>query len=242
MIARSLHDHPPKCAGAYLGRVGGVDVWPITLDCPMWNVLSADERDRAARFATDTLRMRWSRARSALRCILALYLGASPASLTFVTTLGKPALAPAHGRTDLNFNLSHCADIAVCVVTSGAAIGVDLERIRQFDGQDTLAPDIMTPDELRGYTQQPQAARAATFFAAWTMKEALAKAIGIGLDLPFNRIATNPDPAEDSHITWAGADWHARPLQLGAGIAAAVALGVPIATVRHVTLLGGRLD
>ena len=77
-----------------------VHAWRATLDGPparaegLRAILSEEEREKADRFRFETDRARFTAARGALRLILARYLHADPADLTFrYTAHGKPALA-----------------------------------------------------------------------------------------------------------------------------------------------------
>lgn len=95
-------------------------------------LLSADEKERAQRFAFASDRERWLRARGILRALLGSYLDLDPSSLRFSAgTHGKPALVVETGRTgsssaDLHFNLSHSGGLALYAFSS-SEVGVDVE-------------------------------------------------------------------------------------------------------------------
>lgn len=221
-----------------LPAAGEIHLWYIALDAGAWDGLSEDERARAARFVTEDLCARWCRSRCGLRRLLGRYLGAPAASLGFVYEDGKPALAGASpGRPALHFNLSHSGDLALVAVTVGAAVGVDAERVDRIDDADALAAQVMTAEELDVHARLPTAERAAWFFDIWTRKEALAKAIGIGLGLPFNAIDAGSGQAH-ALVPWADTDWDVRPLAPAGGYAGAVALAGRIAAVRMMGAVG----
>jgi 4'-phosphopantetheinyl transferase len=219
---------------------GRIDLWQITLDSGSADLSSAallsdEERQRAARFATDGLRRRWTCARSGLRQVLSAYAGMAPQALAFVAASdGKLGLAAGHGPAALRFNLSHSDDLALCAVTAGAEIGVDVEHMRALDDGDALAATIMTAAELDDFRDQPAAERSRLFFRSWTMKEALAKAIGVGLGLSFDRIEVGF--AAEATIACAGRTWHLRALACPAGFAGAVALETAIVGLRSRSL------
>src|SRR5580692_10092890 len=105
-----------------------VDLWTVSLTTPSPDHLSEDEIARANRFKFEADRIRWTRARSALRLILSRYVGDDPARLAFIYGKhGKPALLP---FSDVEFNLSHAGDWAMIAVSRSVAVGVDIERIR----------------------------------------------------------------------------------------------------------------
>ena len=86
---------------------------------------------------------------------------------------GKPLII---GHPEIFFNLSHCKEAAICVV-SDQPVGVDVESIREY--KDSLAEYTMNEDELHQIKNSTHPA--ATFIRLWTMKEATTKLIGTGI-------------------------------------------------------------
>ena len=86
---------------------------------------------------------------------------------------GKPCLPD---RPDVHFNLSHCAEAALCVV-SDVPIGADVEAVSQYDVE--VARYAMCTAELRAILGAPRPDLA--FTRLWTAKEAVLKLSGRGL-------------------------------------------------------------
>lgn len=126
--------------------------------------------------------------RSALAALLAAYLGVPAAALAFVSgPHGKPALAPPHDA--LAFSWSHSGDYALAALARGVAPGVDLERVQPRPRALELAERYFAAEEavaLRGLSGE---ARTRAFFALWTAKEAVLKALGRGLAYGPARVA-----------------------------------------------------
>ncbi len=144
-----------------------VDLWtiPLTRECPTH--LSEDEVARANRFRFEEDRIRWIRARSSLRLILAGYEGGDPAALVFrYGKHGKPALLPA---TRLEFNLSHAGEWAMIAVSREVPVGVDIEHLR-------INVDMAKLLERLGETDLP--ASRLDLYHRWTQREARTKAEG----------------------------------------------------------------
>jgi len=140
-------------------------------------LLDAGERQRAARFATPQLQRRFIAAHVGLRRLLGMALGLPPAELRFsADALGKPCLL---GEGRRHFSLSHCGGQAL-VAIAPAPLGVDLEALIQRDTE-LLAERILTPRELGRWRLLPQIDRTEALTEAWTLKEALLKACGLGL-------------------------------------------------------------
>ena len=86
---------------------------------------------------------------------------------------GKPSIV---GLPNVYFNLSHCKEAVICVV-SNEPVGVDVESIGRF--KEELARFTMNDDELRIIQQSDNTE--VDFIRFWTMKEAVLKLSGEGL-------------------------------------------------------------
>lgn len=169
-------------------------VWAVPLDSsgtPVESVLSADERQRADRFRRPELRRRFVTARGGLRTILGRYLGTPPADVRLeLDPRGKPRLAGNH-RSWLCFNLAHSGELALVAVARGCDVGVDVERLRSVRRLDEIAGRFFHPGERDAIQAADPAVRAAAFLRSWTGKEAVLKAIGLGLGHPLQTFDTS---------------------------------------------------
>jgi len=156
--------------------------------------LSADERDRAARFYFERDRRRYIVARGALRTILGECLGVDAAAVEFqYGAHGKPSLA-----ADLAFNVSHSGELALIACSRRGEIGVDIEEIRLLTDADLVASQFFSPREVARLRALPLGMRNEAFFRCWTRKEAYVKALGEGLSRPlatFDVTFTAGEPA-----------------------------------------------
>ena len=86
---------------------------------------------------------------------------------------GKPFIA---GHPDIHFNLSHCREAVVCIL-SDKPIGIDVESIREF--KDSLVNYTMNANEVEQIkrSRRPDI----EFIRLWTMKEAVLKLSGEGI-------------------------------------------------------------
>jgi len=174
------------------GRVPGLDLparevhlWAFGLDlrgaalARLEALLSDDESARAATLRSARQRARFVAGRGTLRRLLGRYAAGDPARIRFrYTDLGKPEL---EGDGALHFSLSHSGGLAVCAVSRGRLVGVDVERVR--DGLDGvgIAERFFAPGEARRLRRLPTRTRRAAFFRCWTRKEAYQKALGKGV-------------------------------------------------------------
>jgi len=176
-------------------REDAIQVWLIDLDdgesLPRsergpW---SEAERQHAARQHDRIARRRWLVGRSAVRDVLAGYLHCSPRSVAVEKgPNGRPRLAPANAPAQLDFNVAHSEHVLLCAVTRCGRVGVDVERIRPLDDLRALLDIVPTSSERVSSSQSNDRNLLLGFFRAWTAHEALAKAIGVGLELPFDAV------------------------------------------------------
>lgn len=104
---------------------------------------------------------------------------------------GKPSII---GHPDIHFNLSHCREAAVCVI-SDRPVGVDIESIRSY--KDSLVRYTMNDVEIAQITQSSHPEEA--FTRLWTMKEAVLKLSGEGLRNDMKSVLTGRERIE-THI------------------------------------------
>lgn len=176
------------------------------------DLLSGDERERAARFKVEHARTRYVLARAQLRKVLGTYLAADPAGLVFgYNEYGRPALSGRGG--DLTFNVSHTENIGLIAVAFGRDVGVDIEaRTRAVDAAE-LATRFFSDREAGTINALARGERERIFFTVWTQKEAFIKAMGDGLSRslrsfdvcttvqPLSTIQTRPDRREGEDFT-----------------------------------------
>ena len=135
--------------------------------------LPAEARARAERFTDPAARARAGASEWLKTCWLPRELGLD--RVEWKTGMhGKPR--PARAAAGWGFNLSHAGDHVVAALAQGAAIGVDLEALARKADVDALGERVFSESER---TLAREGGRAA-FFALWSQKEALLKALGCG--------------------------------------------------------------
>jgi 4'-phosphopantetheinyl transferase len=165
--------------------------WPE--DAPVPDILSAEERERRARFVRAADRARYAQSHVFLREALSRFTAEAatiaPAEWQFAHgEHGRPKIANPPAGFPIDFNLSHTKDYAACVVTRGAVCGIDIERVRSDPEFLNIARSHFAPEEYRALAELAEDARPRRFFELWTEKEAWAKACGLGLALPLDRV------------------------------------------------------
>jgi 4'-phosphopantetheinyl transferase len=139
--------------------------------------LAPEERRRAEELAPAVARQ-FVVARGILRTLLSGFTGVPARNLRFeYGSSGKPSLAD----HDINFNVSHSADLGLFAFSPDRPVGVDLENERPVRRLLDVAQRFLTEDEVRSLAATPPAERDAYFLRSWVIKEARLKAEGKGV-------------------------------------------------------------
>jgi 4'-phosphopantetheinyl transferase len=139
----------------------------------------------------------------------------------------------------LEFSLSHSGDLTVVAVARGVAVGVDVERIVDEAGVDSLARGVLSGGEELG------AERARDLTAYWTRKEAVLKTTGDGLSVSPRDVTVSGPGEPAALVGWKGRqeaitlyDLHPGPGHLGC--LGARAAGLRVVELDGAPLLAGR--
>jgi len=207
---------------------GEVRVWRVTTR-PASDLaahlehLDEEERKRADCFLRNAHRERFVRAHAALRVLLAEELSCTSQELRFgAGDRGKPFLLGGPGN--LEFNLSHSGDYALCALARGRAVGVDVERERPKHSGPEIARRFFSRAEAAALESWPLSDRNAAFFRTWASKEAFIKATGRGLAQPLSAFDVSLDaPLRLLAVRGGSADnWDLRALDVAPAYAGAV--------------------
>ena len=172
----------------YLTRIG--DILDQGL-LPLYErLLSSRERLTYQQFCFDKDRRRFLVTRALVRTVLSRYTRTPPEALVFCTgTYGRPELQSGHHLgAPLRFNLSHTDSLVVLAVTPSRAIGVDAASGSQVHSLHLARRHVLSPWERGSFCALSPAQRGKQLLALWTLKEAYAKARGLGLGLPFTEM------------------------------------------------------
>lgn len=223
---------------------GIVHCWRISLEFAedsfdlFEQTLAPKEREEARRFAHEADYRRHVLGRGGLRMVLANALGKLPREIALNSAPhGKPSLEGG----DLEFSVAHSGAIVLIAVTVGVPVGVDVEQIRPRPDWRGIARRFFHADEVGDIEASNDADAMSAFYRCWTRKEAIGKALGLGLSFPLDRyrVSCRQDdkarliifPGEPPASFWTIAD-----LDPADGYAAALALPAPIDGIKTYTL------
>jgi 4'-phosphopantetheinyl transferase len=221
----------PTCPPAARPAADEVHVWVADLgQLPadpgeLAAALTPDERDRASRYRAVRVREQFIVCRGLLRRVLGGYLGVEPRAVPITYEgAGKPVLAD----PVVHFNLSHTDGLAVIAV-GPRRVGVDVERDRPVPDTAGLVDRFFSVAERAAFRQVPADRRPAGFLRGWTCKEAVIKAVGVGV-AALDWFDVEMDPARGPavlatrHPSLDGPGWSVAAWEPSPGYLAAVAV------------------
>jgi 4'-phosphopantetheinyl transferase len=142
--------------------------------------LSNDEKVRFDRFRFEDDKKRYGLAHSIKRFCLSKLLGIAAENLSFSEgEKGKPICDQDKG---LNFNISHSGNWVLFGISTHSILGVDIEPIER-EISDSVLDYALNQGQIEAVkcSNKPQQ----QFMLFWTQKEAISKALGLGISINF---------------------------------------------------------
>ena len=174
-------------------------------------LLDQAEQHRYAAYRRDEDRDRFLVGCALAKTVLGGYESQDPASIRFDRTCpqcGQPHGKPRAAGSDLQHSVAHSGDL-VAVAVARARLGVDVEQLdgrrRPVGGHGdpgALARLVFSGSERAALATAGPATRARAFLVAWTRKEAVTKATGDGLRVPFSEVVVAVDTGPPRVVSW----------------------------------------
>lgn len=180
-------DFPDFAAPLWFASVGTEDLVAM----PEKHFLAEAERRRASAFKFDQPRQNFALGRLAGKLALAGALG-TPGEYCEIANgeRGEPVVRAEAGRAvAFGVSLSHVNGRGVAVAfPAGMRVGLDLERIDPKRAETVRKGVPLSPAE-ENWLKQPGWPDATALLALWTAREALGKALGIGMACKWDGLA-----------------------------------------------------
>jgi 4'-phosphopantetheinyl transferase len=172
-----------------------IDIWQIPIKEKSFKnrhlqSLNAHELERYHRFYFDIHKCRFALSHHATRHILSLYCDCLPKDIEFFSSShGKPHVT----NQTIEFNLSHSGHWAFLAVGTSGPLGIDVEcyKPRDYLG---LARHAFSSAEVKLLENLTAEKLKMSFFHIWAQKEALIKAMGLGLSYPTKSFTVTAAP------------------------------------------------
>jgi 4'-phosphopantetheinyl transferase len=169
-------------------------------------ILDADELERAAAYRRAEDRTRFLAGCGLVRVAAARYAGVSPDAVVLDRRCpdcgrphGKPRLREPQ-EPALELSVSHSGAL-VAVAFARSPVGVDVERLDER----LTAADVSRVALSAGEREELERANGAGlrhFLVYWTRKEAVSKAVGLGLRLPPDKVVVSAPEARPELRSW----------------------------------------
>ncbi len=190
---------PPKAERQPHAVVTHIALPTIVVDRDL-ALLTDAERARAERFHFERDRAAFVTTRASLRRLLAHETRVPAGELDLgADDNGRPFWADAASDPPdrrLDFNVSHSGLRALIGLVRGRRIGVDIEWHGRQRSLRELEAQVMGHSERAMLRDLDEEAHLRAFLGCWTRKEALVKAIGLGLSYPVTTIDLPAVPAD----------------------------------------------
>jgi 4'-phosphopantetheinyl transferase len=173
-------------------------------------LLDHAERERWQAYRRHADRERFLVGCSLAKTVIAAHTGRRPAEVSFDRTCrqcGQPHGKPAVRGGGPELSVAHSGDL-VAVAVAAATVGVDVEQLdgrpHPLGGGDptALARVVFAEQERAVLAAVPPSGRARAFLVAWTRKEAVTKAKGDGLRVPFGDVVVAVDETAPRLVAW----------------------------------------
>lgn len=175
--------------------------------------LDSSELARVNRMVNDVDRQRFLTGVAMTRALYSRLTGLDAADVPlrrYCSSCGGP-----HGPVStelpiaIRTSVSHAGEWVVLAATAGAPVGVDVEAVERCKDQSRLARTVLSDSEYRSYLTTPHTDRADFMAKMWVRKEAVVKALGVGLRLPLREVTATG--FKDLMQTLPGGHEHAGP-------------------------------
>jgi 4'-phosphopantetheinyl transferase len=158
------------------------------------HLLSLEERRSLARLRSAAERRDRLAAHVLARTMLAEALATEPDRIRIRAApwTAPVVVAPAHAPT-VRFSISHADGTAICAIACGRDIGIDVESFGNVGPRPLdVAGTVCSAEERADLLAASPADRPVRLLTIWTLKEAIAKATGLGFRLPMASITVRP--------------------------------------------------
>ena len=154
-----------------------------------WDVLSLDEQNRAVGYCVEDAKQEFIVSRGVLRFIIAHFQECNPRKVCFQTNdWGKLEIK----SDSFFFNVSHSRGKVMVGVSSRGDIGVDIECQRERDSYRSISERFFSSEEKQ-WLKREKSMQLERFYDIWVAKEAVSKALGLGMALPLSAYSVVSD-------------------------------------------------
>jgi 4'-phosphopantetheinyl transferase len=174
---------------------------PFNEDSWLFSFLDTKEKQRAQKYRFLEDKLCFITGRFLSKTALASLVGLPPGCISFgYDSHGKPFVESPGQAKEFYFSISHSAGLVAVAVGYGRPVGIDVERYTRPVDIGAVSKRFLSSEESLAIKEAGDKKQEA-FMRTWTLKEAYAKALGMGLGVPFKSFGLIVDSR--SRIVWA---------------------------------------
>lgn len=160
-----------------------IDTYDAARFAQFVHMLSTEEINRYRAFK-GARKSEFVASRLLLRYLLVRHFRLRPDRVRIASTEhGKPFL---QNDAAIKFNISHSSGLIAIAVTATDEIGIDVEKIQMMPLSSEVMDIVLTAGERQYLASLTDTDQLKAFYRLFTLKEALIKAVGLGLKIPLN--------------------------------------------------------
>ncbi|WP_405629394.1 4'-phosphopantetheinyl transferase superfamily protein [Streptomyces sp. NBC_00016] len=118
------------------------------------------------------------------------------------TPPGTPAATPPAYDHSVAFSVTHSGALVGVAVCRDGEVGLDVEESHADMDVDSAARVALSDAELAALYARPTAERQPAFLRTWTRKEAVLKALGVGLGVPLRELEVSGPEQPPAVLAW----------------------------------------
>ncbi|MGP3998618.1 4'-phosphopantetheinyl transferase family protein [Streptomyces sp. 8N706] len=188
-----------------------VHVWWAELDDAhdeLVRLLDPVERTRLDAYLRPDDRRRFLLGCAISRIALGEYLAMEPARVGLerrCSQCGGPhgkVTARGEGPTGIRFSVTHGGGLVGVAFCRAAEVGLDVEPADRALDVDGLASTALSENERAVLDRMSPDERPTAFLRYWCRKEAVVKALGLGMRVPFRRLELSPPQEPPAIVAW----------------------------------------
>ncbi len=148
-------------------------------------LLSDEEHQRCDWYMNETEKIRYICNHRFVRQVLSKYMNIPASEIIFChAKMGKPFIK----NSNLFFNYSYRSSLGLLALSKKGEVGVDIEKIKVLQDPPTFASFSFSEKESNILFKSDPENFQDILFTFWTFKEAIIKALGVGLNADLTKI------------------------------------------------------
>ncbi|MEV5899188.1 4'-phosphopantetheinyl transferase superfamily protein [Streptomyces sp. NPDC052127] len=125
-----------------------------------------------------------------------------PADIASDTPAGTPSAYDRSVAFSVAFSVTHSGALVGVAVCRGGEVGLDVEESHADMDVDSAARVALSDAELAALYARPTVERQPAFLRTWTRKEAVLKALGVGLGVPLRELEVSGPEHPPAVLAW----------------------------------------